>query len=363
MRLFTIAGEPSGDARCSELVRALGSRAPVEIAGMGGPLCGAAGVRLVERMEDYAVMGFGEVLRSVGAFAALEKRLHAACLEFRPDSVVLVDYPGFNMRFAGWARRMGFRVVYYVSPQYWAWGGWRVSAARRNVGLMITLFSFEEEYYRRRGVRCVWAGHPLVDAIPHEVRGGSSLALLPGSREQEVRRLLPVMLEAADGLAGTGLVDGVSVAVAPSVPPGLYRDAASREGAVLCSGTLQALEKARGALVCSGTATLETALSGVPFTVLYGTSALTYGMARLLVTGVERICLASIVAGVEVAPELLQRRMTAGAAIESLERVLAEGPARDDAVKKLSLVRNALGRPGAADRAAEALLAYVGGRA
>src|SRR5512137_1489418 len=137
MRLFTIAGEPSGDARCSELVAAVRSRAGVEIAGMGGALSEASGVRLVERMEDYAVMGFGEVLRSLGAFASLEKRLHSECIGFRPDAVVLVDYPGFNMRFAGWASRMGLKVVYYVSPQYWAWGGWRVSSVRRNVDLMI----------------------------------------------------------------------------------------------------------------------------------------------------------------------------------------------------------------------------------
>lgn len=360
MRLFMIAGEPSGDARCSELATALRSRTDVEMAGMGGPSSSAAGVRLVERMEDFAVMGFGEVIRSIGAFASLERRLRRACLEFRPDALVLVDYPGFNMRFAAWARRMGFRVAYYVSPQYWAWGGWRISSVRRNVDLMITLFEFEEEFYRKRGIRCVWAGHPLVDAIPRESGGGRSLALLPGSREQEVRRLLPVMTGAAAILGRSGLVDGFFIAVAPSVPSSLYDDAVHGSGAVLCDGTAAALEHARGALVCSGTATLETALTGVPFTALYGTSTLTYGLAKLLVTGVERICLASIVAGLEVAPELLQREMTPAAAAGSLEPVLRDGPARDGARERLSLVRRALGPPGAAGRAAEALLEFVG---
>jgi lipid-A-disaccharide synthase len=360
MRLFAIAGEPSGDARCSELVAELGSRTDLSATGMGGPLCSAAGIDVIERMEDHAVMGFGEVLRSLGAFAALEKRLRRACLACAPDAVLLVDYPGFNMRFASWASRMGFRVIYYVSPQYWAWGRWRVASARRSVDLMITLFSFEEAFYRQRGIRCVWAGHPLVDAIPAEVRGGRRIALLPGSREQEISRLLPVMLRAAEAFVEEGAVEGISIAVADSAPANLYEAAGAIPGVSLRRGTGAALADARGALVCSGTATLETALSGIPFAVMYGTSAFTYGMARLLVTGVDRICLASIVAGTEVAPELLQGGMTADAAVSALAPVLREGPERSASIGKLQLVRKALGPPGAAGRASEAILELLG---
>jgi lipid-A-disaccharide synthase len=361
MRFFVVAGEPSGDARCSELIEALRSRASVSFTGMGGPLSEASGADLVEHMEDYAVMGFGEVIRSVGAFASLEKRLRKACLACHPDAVILVDYPGFNMRFAGWARRAGLKVIYYVSPQYWAWGGWRIGAARRNVDLMITLFAFEESFYRRHGVRCAWAGHPLVDSIPAGSSGGRLLALLPGSREQEIRRLLPVMLEAAGKLLEKGLVDGVALARSASVPERLYAGASRMPGVALCRGTAPALSQARAALVCSGTATLETALSGVPFAVLYGTSAFTYWLAKLLVTGVDRICLASIVAGIEVAPELLQDDMTAGRALEAIEPFLRDGPAREESLKRLSLVRSALGPPGAAGRAADAVLEYLKG--
>jgi len=360
MRLFTIAGEPSGDARCAELVSALGARSDISAAGMGGPLCARAGVEILERMEDYAVMGFGEVLRSLGSFAGLEERLKRACAGFHPDAVVLVDYPGFNMRFASWARRAGLKVVYFVSPQYWAWGGWRVRRARRSVDLMIVLFRFELDYYSIRGVRCFWSGHPLVDSIPSAVPGGLRLALLPGSRSHEVRRLLPVMLEAAGALVDGGLVEGASIAVAPSVPDHLYEGAAERPWADLRMGILDALADARAALVCSGTATLETALAGVPFAVLYRTSPLTYRVARLLVTGVDRICLASIVAGTRVAPELIQDRATAGEAVGALLPLLTDGAPRDEGLSRLALVREALGPPGAAGRAADAVIEFLG---
>jgi lipid-A-disaccharide synthase len=362
MKLMMIAGEPSGDIRGAELASELASCSGAEVFGLGGASMASAGVELLADMSGYSVMGFAEVVGSLHRILALERMLHSECLRRRPDAVILVDYPGFNLRFASWASARGFRVIYYVSPQFWAWGGWRTGRVERSVDLMITLFSFERDFYAGRGMRAFWSGHPLVDSIPRPLPGGGELALLPGSRRQEIDRLLPVMLEAAGALTRMGLVDGVTVAASPGAPPGLYSAAASLRGARVVQGTRAALEGARAALVCSGTATLETALAGIPFAVMYRTSPLTYALARLLVRGVERICLASIASGVAVAPELIQGGATAGRAVECLEPLLMDGLPRDEAIESLAAVRRALGEPGAASRAAGRIALELGGR-
>jgi len=361
VRLFAVAGEPSGDVRAAELLGELAKIGQLDVAGMGGPRMAAAGAVLSERMEAHSVMGFAEVLRSAAAFAALERRLHEACLDFSPDAMLLVDYPGFNLRFAKWASRKGLKVIYYISPQIWAWGGWRVPAIRESVSLMVTLFEFEHEFYRSRGIRSTWSGHPLVDAIPVTAPGGRSIAVLPGSRAQEVSRLLPVMLDAARRLVADGSADGVVVARSGNLPESLYDRCSSQPGVGLADGTSEALAGARGAFVCSGTATLETSLHGIPFVVLYRTSPVTYGLARLLVRGVDRICLASIAAGIEAAPELIQGRVTAARAAEALRPLLADGPRRDGSLAGLARVRASLGAPGAAARAAAAIAGFLEG--
>ncbi len=362
MRIFAVAGEPSGDLRAAEVVSHLVCTHGASVAGMGGRCMASAGARIIHDIAGSAVMGFGEVLGSLARLARMEKALRAACRAFRPDAVLLVDYPGFNLRFAAWASRAGYRVVYYVSPQLWAWGGWRLSKVARHVDLMITLFSFEAEFYAARGVRTFWSGHPLVDAVKDPSPGGSRLALLPGSRAQEVSRLLPVMLSCAASLFDRGLIDGADIAVSRALDRRLYSAAESKTFARLVDGTGPALENAAAALVCSGTATLETALRMVPFVVMYRTSPATYAAARLLVRGVDGICLASIVAGRSVAPELLQGRATPSNAEAEIARLLPGGPARSAALEAMGLVRCALGPPGAASRAASRIALELGGR-
>ncbi len=358
MLIFVSAGEPSGDLRASELCDHLRSITGCSIYGFGGDSMQTAGVELVAHMRDYSVMGFTGVLASLRRFAALEKLLRREISARRPDAVLLVDYPGLNMRIADWAAGRGTRVIYYVSPQFWAWGRWRVGRVRRSVDLMITLFGFEADFYAGSGVPAFWAGHPLVDAIPHPTAGGNALALLPGSREEEVTRLLDPMLDCAGRLGGGGALE-VIVAASPSVPPSLYERAAGR-GCRIVQGTAEALCGARAALVCSGTATLEAALHGVPFVLMYRTSPVNYALARLLVRGVESICLASIVAGCRVAAELIQGRATGEAAAEALEPLLADSAARAGALERLALVRSALGPPGGASRAARRVAGLLG---
>jgi lipid-A-disaccharide synthase len=359
MLIFVSAGEPSGDLRAAELCSELSRAAPVEFFGLGGDAMSDAGVDLSAHIRDYSVMGFSAVISSLGRILSLERMLKRQCIEKRPDAVLLVDYPGMNLRLAAWARRRGFRVIYYVSPQFWAWGGWRVRSIAGSVDLMITLFSFEARFFADRGVRSIWSGHPLVDLIPQPSPGGDSLALLPGSRPEEVSRLLDPMLDCVELLKRRGDDREILVAVPPSAPAELYSRAKAM-GCRLVGGTAPALEHARAALVCSGTATLETALHGVPFVLMYRTSRLNYALARTLVRGVDRICLASIAAGEDVAAELIQGGATPGKALDALLPLLSDTVERRRAVRSLESVRKALGPPGGAARAASGILEYLG---
>lgn len=360
MLLMVSAGEPSGDLRAAELCGELSRRAGArfDLFGLGGDAMAAAGVDLTAHLADYSVMGFSSVLASLGRLRSLEKDLRRQCLARRPDALLLVDYPGLNLRLAKWARSKGFRVVYYVSPQFWAWGGWRLRGISRGVDLMITLFAFEAEIYSRKGIRALWCGHPLVDSIPGPSAGGHALALLPGSRPDEVARLVPPMLDCVDLMRASGDNREVRVAVSRTVPRHLY-EGASQRGCRLVDGTSEALPGARAALVCSGTATLETALHGVPFVLMYRTSPLNYLLARILVRGVDRICLASIAAGRSVAQELVQGDATGAKAFEALAPLMADSADRAGAIAGLDLVRRSLGPPGAAARAAEGVLGVL----
>jgi lipid-A-disaccharide synthase len=360
MRLLVSAGDPSGDIRAAELLRALSEMTAVESAGLGGDCLAAAGMRLDFHQRDYSVMGFAEVLSSAGRLLRLKSAMRRLASSFAPDAMLLVDYPGFNLPLALWTRSRGIPVIYYISPQLWAWGRGRVKKVRDGVDLMITLFRFEVEFYETHGVTCaVWAGHPLVDSVPMpgiSPAPGDVLALLPGSREQEVGRLLDPMLEAFRELVDSGRAREARVAVAPGVPARYYAKAASLPGIRLMEDLGSALDGASAAAVCSGTATLETALHGVPFVIAYRTSHLTYALAKLLVSGVDRIGMANIVAGMDVAPELVQGEVTGPALAAALAPLMEDSPLRSGAVAGLSLVRQALGEPGAAVRAARIIM-------
>lgn len=359
MRLLVSAGDPSGDIRAAELLRALAESVPVEAAGLGGDHLAAAGMHIDFHRRDYSVMGFTEVLGSAGRLIRLRREMRRLAVSFAPDALLLVDYPGFNLPLAVWARARGMRVLYYISPQLWAWGRGRLGRVRDGVDLMITLFRFEVDFYEAHGIRTArWAGHPLVDAVPvpFASAAGDSLALLPGSREQEVGRLLDPMLDAFSELADAGIAREARVAVAPGVPARFYARAAVTPGVRLEESLAAALEGASAAAVCSGTATLETALHGIPFVIAYRTSPITFALAKCLVRGVDRIGMANLVADSEVAPELVQARATGKALAAALAPRMQETAVRSSSLRGLASVRKALGEPGAAGRAARMVL-------
>jgi lipid-A-disaccharide synthase len=366
VRLFVSAGEPSGDRHAAALVRALRRRRDVEIRGLGGPALEREGATLLARVEDLSVVGFSEVARRLPFFARLLRRAENEIAAWRPHLVLPVDYPGFNLRLARRARRRGVPVAYYIAPQVWAWRRERRPGVGRAVDRLLVVFPFEEPLFREAGVNAVFVGHPLLDpdedprdreAVREELGvepGRPLLALLPGSRKQEVERILPPLLE------GSARVREATVVTsrAPGVPRALV-DGAARvwEGS---AGDL--VRAADAALVASGTATLETGLAGTPLAVVYRTGAVNWSVARALVK-LRTVGLVNIAAGGNRVPELLQGDLTPERVAAVAERLLFDPRERAEQRRYLATLRDRLGGGGAAARAAaevDALLPATG---
>lgn len=371
-RLFFSAGESSGDIHGANLIRSLRDLdSSVVCEGVGGTHMAGVGMALRHDLASRAIMGFSEVVRSFGWIRRVFHDCAAHIERTRPDAVVLIDYPGFNMRLAQRAKAAGVPVIYYISPQVWAWRSSRVYTLARLVDKMLVIFPFEERLYRDAGVDCTFVGHPLLDHIAawREGRPSASVSgnrqsevvgLLPGSREQEVARLMPTMVEAAAGIRQR--FPDVRFAV-PCVS-----DTRERQVRALAEGfpldtvvgkTYDVLESARFCLVASGTATLETALFGVPMAILYRTSPVNYWIARRLVR-IRHIGLVNIVAGRGIVPEFIQDEAAAAAILPVALDLMTDTPRRAQMLSDLAEVRNALGSPGASMRAAREILRVAG---
>lgn len=363
-RLLIVAGEPSGDRHAARLLEALRAHGAWQARGITGPALAAAGAERVAAMEDLAVIGFTGVVGRLPAILSARARLLAAARAWAPGAAVLVDSPGFNFRVGPALHRLGIRVFYYIAPQVWAWHASRARQMAGWVDRLAVVFPFEEPIFRDAGVTTRFTGHPLIDELAPEVdeatwraewdgpAGAPLLGLLPGSRAAEVERHLPPLLDAAARLRANHPELRVAVAAAPGLDPGHYARAAAAPGVRVVAGRTHAVQAyATCCAVASGTATLETALFGTPLVVVYRTSGLNYAIARRLVR-LPHVGLPNIVAGLEVAPELLQDGLTG----ERLEAALAPwiaDPARRAAQSRgLAVVRARLGGPGAAARAA-----------
>jgi lipid-A-disaccharide synthase len=355
MRLYFIAGEASGDLHGAHLIKALCTLQPGIICrAWGGDRMAEAGATVVKHYRELAFMGFVEVVKNLPAIWRNFRFAKQDIVSFRPDALVLIDYPGFNMRMARWARKRGFRVIYYISPQLWAWHASRAHAIRRYVDKMLVVFPFEVDFYRRYGVEATWVGHPLFDALPRSApaREGDMIALLPGSRQQEVRRLLPTMLSIVPFFKGYRFV----IAAAHALPETLFRPyLADYPQVELCYGdTYGLLQRSRAAVVKSGTSTLEAALLGAPQVVCYAGHALSYAIARRLVR-VPYISLVNLVLERPLVRELIQDNFTPSLLREALEEALE--PARVTVIQEgYEELRRRLGGPGASLRAADSIL-------
>ena len=367
--ILVVAGEVSGDMHAAALVRALRARRPdMKVFGIGGAELRAAGMEILVDASGMAVLGLTDVLLKYRFFRKTFNDLLAVARERRPDVILLVDYPGFNLRFAARAHALGLKVIYYICPQVWAWNRARVPRMARIVDRLISIFPFEADVFRGTGLPVDFVGHPLVTEahlvlagplaeLPWQA-GDPRVAILPGSRYHEIKRILPAMWSAAALLERQCPGAGFIVAVPSEQVAGWVRSVLAglrggpRRWVLVVGQTRQALRQARGAMVTSGTATIETALLRCPMVVVYETSWITYGLGRMVIR-VPFLGMVNIVAGEALCPEFIQHRATPRALAAGLAPVLAEGSARTKMLVGLDRVIRALGEPGAEERAAE----------
>jgi lipid-A-disaccharide synthase len=369
-RVMIVAGEASGDLHGADLAaRMLAQNSDCELFGIAGERMRAAGVRALVRTEDIAGLGFAELASTIRLTLGALRRLRRVLRREKPDLLILIDYAEFNMQLARAAKRAGVPVLYYILPQVWAWRRGRIGKIVELANRLAVVFPFEAELYARAGDRVAFVGHPLLDRIaPADERaqtlarhgfnpGTRLLAILPGSRRGEVRYLLGPMAAAARTLARRhGLTP--CIALAPTLTVGDLRDGGGTdlEGIHVIGGDTYGIIAASDiALVASGTATLETALLGCPMVIAYKVSRITFGLARLLVTGVDYIGMPNILAGRSIVPELIQGEVTEANLVDAAEPMLAE-PRRSETIAALKGLRERLGAPGAAQRVARIAL-------
>lgn len=374
-RVYVVAGELSGDAHGAGLLRALKEMVPgVEIHGVGGPeMADAAGGGLQDWVEDAAVMGVWEVLKRYGWFKQRFAEMLAELKKFAPDVLLLIDYPGFNLRLAEAVRREcpAIRIVYYISPKVWAWNKRRIPVMARVLDEVLCLFPFEPSIFEKAGLRATFVGNPLVDElearrIPAVRRDESLVGLFPGSREREIARLFPMMIESARRLKSwkpslAFEVPAASAKLAEQIRS-LINDAGVGDLITITDGGSHSLmQRACCAVIASGTATLEAGYYGLPYCLVYRTAPLTYLLARLLVK-IEFIGLVNILAGGRVVEELVQARAEPAAVSRALREFL-DSPAKRMALQvRLAEISTTLGGKGAHDRAARAVAEWLGSR-
>jgi lipid-A-disaccharide synthase len=365
-RLYIIAGEASGDLHGGNLVRELfrcakGDGTELEVRAWGGDRMAAAGAEVVKHYRDLAFMGFTQVIFNLRTILRNIDTCKQDIAAFEPDALVLIDYPGFNLRIAEWAHERGIPVHYYISPQVWAWKKGRVHTIKKVVDRMYVILPFEKDWYARYGMEVEFVGHPLLDAIEQEGRtpleplpGADArpvVALLPGSRRQEIARMLPLMTAISRRFPHYRFV----LAAAPSVPDEVYSDLIGTEPITVVKGrSYDVLRTARAGLVTSGTATLETALFGVPEAVCYSGGALNVWIARRLVD-IKFISLVNLIMDREVVRELIQSDLSVARLERELQQLMADGPYRDRMIKDLSELQEKLGGPGASATVATAV--------
>jgi lipid-A-disaccharide synthase len=367
-RVMIIAGEASGDLHGSGVVRELKRRSPaVDVYGVGGDKMKREGMDLIYHIHELGFMGFMEVLKHLPFIKTMEHTLEQIVKFKKPDVLVLIDYPGFNLRFARIAKRYGVKIVYYISPQVWAWHRSRVKKIRSLVDKMLVIFPFEVNFYHAEGVDAEFVGHPLLEVLESKLDRKNFckrfsldeqkpiVALLPGSRKQEVDYIFPEMLSAARMISHQNNAE-IVVAIAPTLEEEYFRALYNLKGTHCMKGlTYELMANADFAFVASGTATLETACFGTPMFVVYKTSWLTYIIGRALVH-VKYIGLVNIVAGKKIVSEFIQQNATAKKMATSAMKLLNDKRRLADMKAELSNVKVQLGTTGASQRVAECVL-------
>ena len=370
LKLYVIAGEASGDLHGSNLIKALSTETSnLEFRSWGGDKMQAEGGNVVKHIRDLAFMGFVEVIANIRTILRNIKECKADIEVFKPDAIILIDYPGFNLRIAEWAKEKGIKVIYYISPQVWAWKQSRVHKIKRWVDHMYVILPFEKEFYAKFDYDVEYLGHPLLDAIDnfkkdqqpkdafykeHGLNQQPIIAILPGSRKQEVSVKLPIMLEAVKNYSNYQIV----VAGAPSLDVDFYASLVNDEVKIIHGKTYDLLSNSEAAIVTSGTATLETALLGIPEVVCYKGSEISYRIAKRLIK-INYISLVNLIMDREVVKELIQHECNANAIREELNKIIEGGSSRQEMLSDFTELRTKLGAGGASKNVAQSLLKTI----
>lgn len=360
MRYYIIAGEASGDLHGSNLIKALHLQDPeAAIRCWGGDKMQEAGATLVKHYRDLAFMGFVEVVRHLGTILNNIKFCKKDILAYKPDVLVLVDYPGFNLRIADWAQKQGIKVCYYISPQVWAWKESRVGQIRKTVDKMLVILPFEKEFYKKHHYSVTYVGHPLIEVIHTELQKPVAtlsqkpvIALLPGSRSQEIHQKLPVMLSMVTRFPGYQFI----VAQAPGQEDEIYRKLIGNLPVTLAKGqTYNLLKQASAALVTSGTATLETALFGVPQIVCYRGNPISFWLAKQLIR-VKYISLVNLILDKPAVTELIQNNLNEQKLSDTLNELLQNTERKEALQSDYTALWEILGAHKASDKAAKEII-------
>lgn len=369
MKYFIIAGEQSGDLHGSNLVKGLLAQDPkAEIYCWGGDLMEAAGARLLVHYKKTAFMGFVAVLKNLNAISENLKLCKKHIIDYQPDAVIFIDYPGFNLRIAEFAKKSGFRTFYYISPKFWAWNEGRVKKVKKYIDRMFIIFPFEVDFYKKYGISVEYLGNPLVDEISRrfstypsgqEIRKSLGIdekpvvALLAGSRRHEIEMILPEMLKVVKRFPGYNFV----LAGVRNLPDELYKKILGETPVIFVKEkTYEILSIAEAALVTSGTATLETALHGTPQVVCYKGDFISM-LIGWMVIKVKYISLVNLIMDREVVTELVQYDLTEGKIYSELKSVLKGGYKRDNMLSDYEALRAKLGSAGASMRVAKEMVA------
>ncbi len=367
MRIFIIAGEASGDLHGSNLVKALRQQSPkfLEFWGVGGDHLQQAGMHLLEHVKNIQVVGFTEVLKKLWKIRSLFTKVKSAIKKYKPHAIILIDYPGFNLRIAPYAKANGVKVFYYIAPQLWAWKSGRVKIIKRYVDKLFVILPFEKDFYARYGVEAHYVGHPLMDIITPPKRPPSlhapdlgkkqwkQLLLLPGSRKEEVKRMLPIMLKVAERFSSEFKV---SISVADTLSERFFYQFNGIEKFPLVKAPAhELLRVADFALTTSGTVTLETALLRVPQIIGYKGNPLSYWIAKRLVK-VQHIGLPNLIVGRTIVPELIQNQYTVEKVSKQLYAILEDWQRQQQIQKGYEELQQRLGGPGASQKTAKGIL-------
>jgi len=363
MKYYIIAGEASGDLHGSNLIKELKKiDASATIRCWGGDKMQQAGGELVKHYRDLAFMGFGEVIKNIFTILRNLKFCKKDIEQFQPDTLILIDYPGFNLRIAKWAKQKGLRIIYYISPQVWAWKENRVKMMKETIDKMIVILPFEKDYFKNKwNWEVEYVGHPLVEVVDSQQSTVNSqkfsdkpiIALLPGSRKQEILKKLPVMLEVSKAFPSYQFI----VAKAPGLDDDFYSSLLDPYNNVsdVSGKTYDLLMQAKAALVTSGTATLETALFAVPEVVCYKGSFLSYEIGRRLVK-VKFISLVNLIMDKLVVKEFIQHEMNVTNLKNELQELLTNEKRIDELKKDYADLKNLLSQQGSASSKAAQLI-------